>query len=81
VLPIYPPLLAAASLTLFICGLTFWGRLLAVGLGLIVVVPLLAWLPDWSPLLFGAAVASSLWWWAYYARKYFVPQATDGSPA
>jgi serine/threonine-protein kinase len=81
VLPIYPPLLAAAGLTLFICGSTFWGRLLVVGLGLIVAAPLLAWLPEWSPLLFGAVMAAALWWWAYCGRKYFAPQVADGLAA
>jgi serine/threonine-protein kinase len=73
-LDIYPPLLAASGMALFITGSTYWGRLLPVGLALIALAPVLAVVPEWSPLIFGAAVAAALWWWAYCARKYFGPQ-------
>jgi hypothetical protein len=74
VLDCYPALMAVTGMALFITGSTYWGRLLPVGLGLMALAPLLAWLPAIaSPLLFAAAVASALWWWAYCARKYFGP--------
>jgi serine/threonine-protein kinase len=76
VFAVFPPLLAASGMALFICGSTYWGRLLPLGLALIVLAPLLAWLPEWSPLLHAALVPSALWWWGYCTRKYFT-QASD----
>jgi serine/threonine-protein kinase len=77
ILPIYPPLMVVTGMAFFICGSTFWGRLLPIGLGLIASAPLLARLPVASPLLFGVAVTACLWWWAYCTRVYFGPHAAD----
>ena len=59
-----------SGLALFITGSTYWGRLIPVGLAVMALAPVLAWLPEWSPLLFGATGASCMWWYAYCARKY-----------
>jgi serine/threonine-protein kinase len=76
VLGLYPPLVTASGLTVFIGGSTYWGRLLPVGLGLIALAPVLAALPEWSPLLFAVAVTAALWWWAYAAWR-FRPQPAE----
>jgi hypothetical protein len=77
VLAAYPPLMVISGLALFISGSTYWGRLIPVGLAVIALAPVLAWLPEWSPLLYGATGAGCLWWYAYCARKYFVPRGND----
>jgi serine/threonine-protein kinase len=69
-LALYPPLLAATGMALFICGAAYWGPLSPVGLGLMALSPLLAWLPAWSPLLHAALVVPVLWWWAYCTCRY-----------
>ena len=77
----YPPLMVTVGLALFIGGSTYWGRLIPVGLAMMALAPVLAWLPDWSPLMFGASGAASMWWYAYCARKFSAPQSVgDGPP-
>jgi len=75
-LGLFPPLLAATGMALFICGSTYWGRLLPIGLGLMLLTPLLAWLPGWSPLLHAAFVVPALWGWAYCTWRYFREDVT-----
>ena len=65
-----------SGLALFISGSTYWGRLIPVGLAVMALAPVLGWLPEWSPLLYGATAAVCLWWYAYCARKYFVPRGS-----
>jgi serine/threonine-protein kinase len=77
VVQMFPPLQAALGLMLIINGATGWGRLLLAGLFLIVLSPLLAWLPVWAPLLHATMVVAVLWWWAYYTQRYF----TENEPA
>jgi serine/threonine-protein kinase len=72
---IFAPLQAAFGMTLVINGSTSWGRLMPVGLVLILLSPLLAWLPEWSPLLHGAMVVPVLFWWAYCTKHYFVEES------
>jgi serine/threonine-protein kinase len=74
ILPVYPSLILLNGLALFVIGSTHWGRLFPVALGLMALAPLLAWLPEWSPLIYGSAVSASLWWWAYCVRRYFGPR-------
>jgi hypothetical protein len=69
ILGLFAPLQAATGMALFICGSTYWGRLLPVGLALIVTAPALAWWPAWSPLLHAALVPPALGWWAYCTRR------------
>jgi serine/threonine-protein kinase len=76
-LALYPPLLAATGMALFICGSAYWGRLLPVGLGLMALTPLLAWLPAWSPLLHAALVVPVLWWWAYCTCRYLSERSSQ----
>jgi serine/threonine-protein kinase len=71
VVHVFPPQQAALGLAL-IMVVAGWGRLLVAGLGLIVLSPLLAWLPAWSPLLHAAMVVPVLWWWAYYTKSCFM---------
>jgi serine/threonine-protein kinase len=77
VLAVYPPLTLLNGLTLFVIGSTHWGRLFPVGLGLMALAPLLVWLPEWSPLLYGATTAACVWWWAYCVRAYFGPSSSE----
>ena len=74
-------LLAASGMALFITGSTFWGRLLPVGLALIALAPVVAAVPEWSPLIFAAAVTAALWFWAYSAWKYFGPRVAGEAAA
>jgi serine/threonine-protein kinase len=71
VVQIFPPYQAALGLAFILTGAAGWGQLLPVGLGLIVLSPVLAWLPAWAPLLHAAMTVPVLWWWAYYTRRYF----------
>ena len=81
VLDFFPPYVVVTGMTVFIGGSTYWGRLLPIGLGLIALAPILQRaLPEWSPLLCGAAVTAALWWWAYAAWKYFQPTAGPQMP-
>jgi serine/threonine-protein kinase len=73
ILPVYPPLTLLTGMTLFVIGSTHWGRLFPIGLALMALAPLLAWLPEWAPLLYGSATAVCLWWWAWCVRRYFGP--------
>jgi eukaryotic-like serine/threonine-protein kinase len=81
VLAAYPPLMLISGLALFISGSTYWGRLIPVGLAVMALAPVAAWLPEWSPLLYGATAAVCLWWYAYCARKYFVPRGSKREDA
>jgi hypothetical protein len=71
----YPPMALVTGMIYFIAGSTYWGRLLAIGLAMIALAPLLAAFPDYSPLLFGLLCAPMSFLWAYAARNYFGPQA------
>jgi serine/threonine-protein kinase len=71
VLALYPPLLVVSGLALFVTGSTHWGRLYFLGLAVMLFAPVLAWLPEWSPLLYGGALAVGLWWWAYCVWAHF----------
>jgi len=71
VLDIFPPWLAATGMAVIINGSLTWGRLIPIGLGMMAFAPVLAWLPEWSPLLHAALVVPALWWWAYCTWRYF----------
>jgi serine/threonine-protein kinase len=73
----YPPLAVVCGLAYLIVGSTTWGRLLAVGLVLIALAPVLAEWPEGAPLLFGAVAGAAALWWAYCTRKYFWLQPVD----
>jgi serine/threonine-protein kinase len=79
-LGVYPPTAVICGLVYFIAGSTYWGRLLAVGLGLMALAPVLAAFPEWAPLLFGVVAGpAAAWWWAYCTRKFFRLQPVDSA--
>jgi serine/threonine-protein kinase len=64
-LGLYPALAGVSGLSLFVLGTTHWSRFYLIGLGMIALVPVVAWWPDAAPLVYGGAAAASLWYWAY----------------
>ncbi|MFO0824666.1 MAG: protein kinase [Gemmataceae bacterium] len=76
-LGMYPALAAASGLGLFTLGSTNWSRFFPVGVGMIALVPILAWYPEVSPLVYGSTTAAVMWYWSAAKRSSF---ASHGPP-
>jgi serine/threonine-protein kinase len=68
VLAMYPALAGVSGLGLFVLGSTNWSRFFLLGLAVMALIPLLAWQPDWSPLIYGGVIGAVMWYWAW-AKK------------
>jgi serine/threonine-protein kinase len=73
VLAMYPAMAGCSGLGLFVLGSTNWSRFFLLGLGVIALVPVLAWWPEWSPLVYGGVTAAVMWYWAW-SKKGFSPK-------
>jgi serine/threonine-protein kinase len=78
VLPVYPGLVAVASVSFFVLASTHWGRFLLVGLATAALVPLAAAWPVYGPLLYGVVFPLSLTWWGLAKWWYFVRPCRGG---
>lgn len=77
-LGMYPALAATSGLGLFTLGSTNWSRFFPVGVGMIALVPILAWWPDVAPLVYGTTTAAVMWYWSAAKKSSF---ASHGQPA
>jgi hypothetical protein len=68
---IYPPLGAISGLAFFVLGSTNWARFFPVGLGMMALTPVMAWWPEESPLVYGAAITFILWYWSIAKKDGF----------
>lgn len=74
---LYPALTALSGFGCFILGSTNWSRFFLIGLLLMALIPVTAWWPESSPLVYGISTVSMLWFWSfakiggfgYYADK------------
>ncbi|MBY0514839.1 MAG: serine/threonine protein kinase [Gemmataceae bacterium] len=64
-LGLYPPLTALSGMGCFVVGSTHWGRFVPIGFAVLCLVPVAAWWPLASPLLYGVVIAGVMWYWAY----------------
>ncbi|MBN9517862.1 serine/threonine protein kinase [bacterium] len=64
-LGLYPPLMAACGLGLFVLGSTNWSRFFPIGVAVIALTPVTAWAGDAGPVLFGCVIAAVMWYWSY----------------
>ncbi|HJZ56959.1 MAG TPA: serine/threonine-protein kinase [Gemmataceae bacterium] len=64
-LRLYPPLIALSGMGCIVVGSTHWGRFVPIGLGVMALVPVTAWWPEVSPLIYGIVIAGVMWYWAY----------------
>jgi serine/threonine-protein kinase len=69
VLGMYPAMAALTGLGLFMLGSTNWSVFFPIGAGVIALAPVMAWWPGASPLVFGVAVASVMWFWGWYKYR------------
>jgi len=56
----YPFLAVISGLAFFTMGSNYWGRCYALGLGFILLAPIMTFHMDWAPLEFGLAWAGAL---------------------
>lgn len=70
-LAMYPGLFGVTGLALFVVGSTHWGRFFFLGLGMLALAPVSAWVPESGPLLYGTTTAAAMWYWAYAVKVTF----------
>lgn len=68
-LALYPLLTALSGLGFFTLGSTHWSRFFLIGAAIMACVPLTVWWPEESPLLYGAVVGGTLWYYALAKRR------------
>lgn len=70
-LEIYPGLFGVTGLALFVVGSTHWGRFFGFGLGMLALAPVAGWMGAAAPLVYGAATAATMFYWAYAVKVTF----------
>ncbi len=80
-LAIYPTLGALSGLAFFVLGSTNWSRFFPVGLGMLALMPTMAWWPEESPLIYGGAITFVLWYWSVAKKDGFGYKPDDACDA
>lgn len=63
-LGMYPPMIALSGVSVFALGSTNRSQFLPLGLGILLLIPVVARWPETAPLVYGAALAAIMWFWA-----------------
>jgi len=76
-LAMYPALAALLGVVFFVLGSTHWSRFYFFGLGLLALVPFMAWWPELGPLIHAVSYAACMGYWAYSLKVTFGQSLTE----